>query len=91
MSRYIAIAHHWLIDSCGFTVEEISAKTEKNAEELAHAMQRRLHSTFNKTAVQLIHIGDKALLSPRRLTIWERLSGHLDPKPTTKAKVRQSA
>lgn len=84
MARYVAVIHHWFIDSNGFTVKPFSADTRKAADDYGRELKELYNTPFNKSAVQLIHIGDKVLLSPRKLTLWERISGNLSPSAGVK-------
>lgn len=79
MARYVAVIHNWFVDSKGFTVKRFSADSRQEAEDYGRELKELHNSTFNQAAVQIIHIGDKVLLSPRKLTLWERISGNLSP------------
>lgn len=78
MAEFVAVIHGWFMDSNGFSVERIDAETEGDARAAAEAMAHRSASTFNRTAVQLLVLGEKTLLAPRRLTWKERLTGWID-------------
>lgn len=75
MAEFVAVVHSWFMDSNGFTIERIDAASEQEARAVAEAMAYRSASTFNRTAVQLLTLGDKTLLAPRRLTWKERFTG----------------
>lgn len=77
MTRYIAVVHHWFVSSNGFTIQEFSAADDDAAQQHADALAHRMDTTFSKTAVQLVKIGDAVMLSPRRLSWRERFTGRL--------------
>lgn len=78
MNRFIAIVHRWHVHSNGFIVEEIEAGSEEEAKNKAGALAHRLNTPFNSSAVHLLHIGDQVVIEPRRLTMWERLTGRIE-------------
>lgn len=86
MSRFIAVVHRWHVYSNGFIVEEIEANSEDDARDKADALAHRYNTPFNSSAVHLLHIGDQVVIEPRRLTVWERISGRIkaDPSPSTR-------
>lgn len=83
MNRFVAIVHRWHVHSNGFIIQEIDAASEDEAQDKAEALAHRLNTPFNSSAVHLLHIGDQAVVHPRRLTTWERITGRIkaDPPP----------
>jgi hypothetical protein len=75
--RYVVVSHSWFIDSNGFATKTIDAKDDKSAKEHATLIRDAADSTFNRTATIVLKIGPKEeLYQPRRLTLWERLTGY---------------
>ena len=75
--RFLIVSHSWFVSSNGFTVDEVEADDMKHAKLLAAERQCDLDDTFNKTRSKVIQIADNEHLAPRRLTLWERITGRL--------------
>lgn len=79
VKTFIVVIHGWFTGSNGFNIHEIHSDTRESAEkEAAHICYQR-DSTFDKCAYQVIEIGDRQIVKPRKLTIRERITGRLSP------------
>jgi hypothetical protein len=76
MSRFIAVVHGWHVESNGFDVHELAARTERGADDEACRLAARRDTAFDRTAYVVVEIGDRERL-PRRLTWRERLTGKI--------------
>ena len=76
MSRFIAVIHGWHIESKGFNVHELTAKTQQTAEDEACLLAARRDAVFDRTAFVVVEIDDREHL-PRRPTWRERLTGKI--------------
>ncbi|WP_430317015.1 hypothetical protein [Pseudomonas sp. p1(2021b)] len=76
MSRFIAVVHGWHVESKGFDVHELAAKTEQDADNEACLLAARRDATFDRTAYVVVEVDDREHL-PRRLTWRERLTGRI--------------
>lgn len=73
--KYLAVYHHWWMDSGRFTSEMIDANSLEHAETMACAKAHRMDQTFSHCAVAVFEIASDECLSARRLTLKERLTG----------------
>ena len=76
MSRFIAVVHGWHVESKGFDVHELSARTARGADDEACLLAARRDAAFDRTAYVVVEIDDRERL-PRRLTWRERLTGKI--------------
>lgn len=77
MSRFIGVVHGWHVDSRGFDVHQLKARTKDQAEDEALLLAVRRDSIFDRTACVVVEIDDREHL-PRKLTWRERLTGNLE-------------
>ncbi len=73
--RYLAVYHHWWMDTGRFSSETIEANSLEDAETKAHAKAHRMDQTFSHCAAAVFEIASNECLSTRRLTPKERLTG----------------
>ncbi|WP_374833997.1 hypothetical protein [Paenochrobactrum pullorum] len=73
--KYIAVFHHWWMDSGYFRSEIIEAENLEDAEMKADAAAHRKSSTFNHCRAHVLEIGGDEHLIRRNLTWGERLLG----------------
>ena len=76
MSRFIAVVHGWHVESKGFDVHELAARTAQSADNEACLLAARRDAAFDRTAYVVVEIDDREQL-PRRLTWRERLTGRI--------------
>lgn len=76
-TRYIAIIHSWFIDSKGFNIIELNATDEKQADIEACAIAHKRNSDFNKTACFVLPVNNMEVITPRKLTWRERITGRI--------------
>lgn len=80
MAKYIVVIHGWFVDSNGFTVHEINAPDLRHAQEKAALLRDERSTTFDKCAVKVIELSESEfILSPRRLTLRQRITGVVKP------------
>jgi len=76
MKRYIIVSHSWFIDSNGFETKQIEAADDREAKDKAILFREARNRPFNHTETFVLKIGPhEELYQPRRLTLWERISG----------------
>lgn len=75
--RYVAVFHHWWMDTGYFEAEIIEAENLDEAETKADAIAHRKTRTFNHCRACVLEIGKDEHLIRRRLTWGERLSGRI--------------
>ena len=73
--RFIAVVHTWFVDSKGFYVQNLDVTTREEADKEAAVLYREYNERMRHAEVLIIELikGER----PRRLTIWERLTGRL--------------
>jgi len=76
MSRFIAVVHGWHVESKGFDVHELTARTAQRADDEACLLAARRDAAFDRTAYVVVEIDDREHL-PRGLTWRERLTGRI--------------
>ncbi len=76
MSRFIAVVHGWHVESKGFDVHQLAARTVEGADDEACLFAARRDAVFDRTAYVVVEIDDREHL-PRRLTWRERLTGRI--------------
>lgn len=76
MSRFIAVVHGWHVESKGFDVHELGARTPQDADDEACLLAARRDKAFDRTAYVVVEMDDSEHL-PRRLTWRERLTGRI--------------
>ncbi|WP_336202951.1 hypothetical protein [Pseudomonas guariconensis] len=76
MSRFIAVVHGWHVESKGFDVHELAARTAQSADNEACLLAARRDATFDRTAYVVVELDDREHL-PRRLTLRERFTGRI--------------
>jgi len=76
MSRFIAVVHGWHVQSKGFDVHELTARTTQGADDEACLIAARRDAAFDRTAYVVVEVDDHEHL-PRRLTWRERLTGRI--------------
>jgi hypothetical protein len=77
VSRFIGVVHGWHVDSKGFDVHQLKARTKSQAEDEALLISARRDATFDRTACVVVEIDDREHL-PRKLTWRERITGRLE-------------
>jgi hypothetical protein len=89
--RYLMVTHKWFVDSKGFSVQELNADNLEHAKLKAAKHQIEIDSIFSHARCDVIEIGDNEHLAPKKLTMWERLSGQLsyDQSPALAATTAQ--
>lgn len=75
MARYIAVIHNWFMDSKGFNVIELNAANEMQADMEACTIAHKHSGDFNKTACVVVSVRDTETITPRKLTLRERITG----------------
>lgn len=76
MSRFIAVVHGWHVESKGFDVHELTARTTQDADDEACLLAARRDTASDRTAYVVVEVHDHEQL-PRRLTWRERLTGRI--------------
>ncbi|WP_210015106.1 hypothetical protein [Pseudomonas palmensis] len=76
MSRFIAVVHGGHVESKGFDVYELTARTARGADDEACLLAARRDAAFDRTAYVVVEIDDRECLT-RRLTWRERLTGKI--------------
>ena len=76
MNRFIAVIHGWHVESNGFNVHELTARTQQMADDEACLLAARRNAAFDRTAYVVVEVDDREHL-PRRLTWRERLTGKI--------------
>ena len=79
--RFIAIVHSWFVDSKGFDVITMDVNSKKEADREAAVIYREHNSDFRKAEVLVLEL-EKGEHSPRRLSLWERITGRIHPAVT---------
>lgn len=80
--KYIAVFHHWWMNTGHFETELIEAENLYAAEIKADAIAHRKNSTFNHCRAHVLEIDDDEHLIRRNLTWGERLSGRVSGRAT---------
>lgn len=77
MSRFIGVVHGWHVESKGFDVHQLKARTKEQADDEACLLSSRRSRAFDTTAYTVIEIDDREHL-PRTLTWRERILGRIE-------------
>ena len=67
MSRWVAVFHYWWMESKGWDVEELDAKTEYEAECQAALKKNNREHQFKRVSYKIIEISDEEhIVKPER-------------------------
>jgi hypothetical protein len=78
MSRYIVVLSQWFVDSHSQKIIELSGDMTKRQADLEALALADLHrGTFNSTHATAFELKDGEFYAPRKLTLFERITGQL--------------
>jgi hypothetical protein len=75
--RYLAVIHNWFMDSKGFDLVELKATDREQAELEGCYFAKTRNSDFNRTAYLVLEIQENEVLTSRKLTWRERITGRV--------------
>ena len=75
--KFILVIHSWFVDSRGFSIEEVECASFEEAEREASFLANKRSNEFVNTDFVVLPIMKNETVSPRRLSLWERLVGEI--------------